>query len=459
MIYVCQAFKLQVPFNWKQEPQIDPIHYTSFSAEDLPLNLTQYSNDKVIRVRYDDEILDYLLKTTDKSSIWSKSSSLKTIDVQVGNEELSKLLAKFDLNYQIIVEDVAQTVFETFPENHRHSINAKDSKYKYKATEEVVESTEANVFSELFFKDYRPLETIDAWLDIIEQSFPNIISIETIGETYEGRPYKIVHVSSNIDGDHSLKKTVVITGGIHAREWISVSSVCYQLYALIQAYETEPELLQELDFIFVPVSNPDGYDYTWNTDRLWRKNRQPTILPRCFGIDIDHSYDFHWSKSSDWPCGEEYSGEEPYEAKEAQIWANYLNETNGDHQIYGYIDLHSYSEEILFPYAYSCSSEPRDEENLIELAYGISKAIRLDSGKFYNVLPACQDRDSDLLPDLGSGTALDFMYHNKAFWAYQMKLRDTGNHGFLLPAKYILPVGQEIFAGLEYFVRFITQEY
>ena len=29
------------------------------------------------------------------------------------------------------------------------------------------------------------------------------------------------------------------------------------------------------DFYILPVTNPDGYVYSWTTDRMWRKNRRP----------------------------------------------------------------------------------------------------------------------------------------------------------------------------------------
>lgn len=451
---------LQLPFklnSLKVASTSPENHYLTLDEDSLPINLKQYEQDQVVRIDVEDSTMKLFLLKGDHDityKIWNKFSNF--VDLQINQPNLYKLVGKFpQLKYNVIIEDLPQTIFETYPNSS--DLMPELSQFSTKT----MNTDEFAILGELMFREYRPLSTVNAWLEILQQSYPDIIQIETIGETYEHREYKVVHFAvPNDEIDHEDRKTMVITGGIHAREWISTSSILYIIYQLIQAYQENPEseMLKNLDFLLIPVANPDGYEYTWTNDRLWRKNRQETIHPQCFGIDIDHSYDYHWTKSSDWPCGEEYSGEEPGEAIESQIWNAYLNSTNGKHKISCYIDLHSYSQEILYPYAYSCQEQPRDKENLIELAWGMAKTIRLFSGKGYDVLPACIDRDSDLMPDLGSGSALDYMYHNRAYWAYQIKLRDTGSHGFLLPSKYIEPVGQEIYAGIKYFCHFILSD-
>lgn len=453
------ALGLQLPFQWPSSE--NSVHYSSVPPELWPVNLHQYAGEQVLRVFYaDNTALRETLANPKEIDLkkWALHPSQAALDVQIDLPNLLLLKQQFpSLNYLVIIADLSQKVYETYPKDF-----SSDGFARAAAHDEVMEATRANVLLEIFFRDYRPLETINSWLDLLAQLFPQLLSIEDIGKTYEGRPYKVVHLSvPDDDVEHHEKKTIVITGGVHAREWILISSVLYVIYEMVSFYENSPEehkVLANLDFLFIPVLNPDGYEYTWTLDRLWRKNRQQTPDPNCFGIDIDHLYDFHWTHSTDSACGEEYSGNSPFEAYESRIWDEYLNNTNHNHQIYGYIDLHSYAQEILYPYAFSCAQQPRDEENLIELAYGISKAIRMQLGKYYDVLPACIDRDSDLLPDLGSGSALDYMYHNKAYWAYQLKLRDSGLHGFLLPSKFIEPVGQEIASGLSYFCRFILTD-
>ncbi|SGZ54700.1 CIC11C00000001276 [Sungouiella intermedia] len=462
-LFTALAAAIQIPISLNVFRDPERPHFSTLEESLWPIDLNPYINQVVVRISSSGDVIKYL--RSHGLNIWAKNPSERTVDVQGHESDIKNMLAHFeisDANY--IIHDLAQTVLESYPEKLKQG---SFQTFAESSFDEVTAAAEDSIHAaaEVFFKLYRPLLSIDAWLKLLEETYPDVVTTEVIGKTYEERDFKVLHVLiPDSDIPHDEKRTIVITGGVHAREWISVSSTLYTIYEMLNVYENSPERWKELaklDFLFIPVLNPDGYEYSWNSDRLWRKNRQQVEGgdgARCMGIDIDHSFDYHWTQSSDGVCGEEYSGQAPFEAYELKIWDEYLNSTNVNHNIWGYIDLHSYSQEILYPYAYSCNETPRDEENLIELAYGITKAIRLTSGKSYSVLPACVDRDLDLIPDLGSGSALDFMYHHRAYWAYQVKLRDSGAHGFLLPDKYIQPVGEEIAAGIRFFSRFILSE-
>ena len=134
---------------------------------------------------------------------------------------------------------------------------------------------------------------------------------------------------------------------------------------------------------------------------------------------------------------------------------------------------------MLYPYSYSCTSSPPSLENLEELAVGLAKAIRVTNGERYGVTSACEGsvmitpnkKDTEgtgnkertktekrLWPrmETGGGSALDWFYHElKVPYAYQIKLRDTGSYGFLLPSKNILPTGKEAFKAVEYFGEYL----
>ncbi|KAM5356374.1 hypothetical protein ACJ41O_003020 [Fusarium nematophilum] len=321
----------------------------------------------------------------------------------------------------------------------------------------------------LFFQDYQPLPVVIRWMRLLEAMFPSYVEYINIGRSYEGRDIPALRVGvPNPDDDEYRRKTIVVMGGSHAREWISTSTVNYLAWSFITSYGKErmiTKLLDEFDIVFLPIANPDGVEYTWHIDRLWRKTRQQTNLQFCRGLDLDRAYGYEWdgSPSQRDPCSQSYGGEKPFQAVEAvQIadWAR--NQTwNNNVRFVGLLDLHSYSQQILYPYSYTCSVDPPNLENLEELAAGIAKSIRLSNGESYTVTSACEGavsaRESSggrfwSRIESGGGSAVDWFYHEmRAHYSYQLKLRDTGSYGFLLPKEHIVPTGEEIFNAMKYY--------
>ena len=106
------------------------------------------------------------------------------------------------------------------------------------------------------------------YLECLETKYSEICEIIDIGNSVEGRSIKVIKVSRpSTNGD--TKPAIWIDGGIHAREWISPSSVEYFVYQLVEkSYLKENKrMVDNFDIYVAPILNPDGYvdDYVLST--------------------------------------------------------------------------------------------------------------------------------------------------------------------------------------------------
>ncbi|KAL7794995.1 hypothetical protein V8C37DRAFT_52203 [Trichoderma ceciliae] len=395
--------------------------------------------------------------------VWAFTNEF--VDIRLHTDEVAPLLGllprSLQLSQSTLIPDLAAAVYQSMP-------SASDGTMASDGVGWAL-SEQPRSADNIFFQDYQPLPVIIRWMRLLEAMFPSYVKYITIGKSFEGRDIPALRVGVPGLADPSRpRKMIVVTGGLHAREWISTSTVNYVAWSFITSFGKEPmitKLLNHFDVVFIPVVNPDGVEYSWQVDRLWRKSRQQTNLRFCRGMDLDHAFGFGWdhAETQSDPCSESYGGDKPFQAVEAAELANWArNETQNNVKFVGLLDLHSYSQQVLFPYSYTCSAEPPNLENLEELAMGIAKAIRLSNGESYSVTSACEGavaaKDSTSRDPVwsriesGGGSAIDWFYHELgAHYSYQIKLRDTGSYGFLLPKEYIVPTGEEVFDAMKYF--------
>ncbi|KAL6717131.1 putative metallocarboxypeptidase ecm14 [Lecanora helva] len=454
-----------------------------------PTLLAQYGGDLVLRFEISShEEAEALASAVNVLFLDVWEFTADWVDIRLSKDVVPSLLGLLPPSLQHahtpLMHDLAQAIFESYPSLTLVDPSPPAQGPSRPFSHDLRPSTDE---TNIFFREYQPLSVIVPWMRLLRSLFPTHVRMLNIGYSYEGRDIPALRVGvhpTNSEKPSSPRKTIIITGGSHAREWISTSSVNYAAYSFITAYgksKSMTKLLEEFDFIFVPTLNPDGYVYTWENDRLWRKNRQQTPLRFCKGLDLDRTYGFEWDSDSTKsnPCSESFSGEAPFEGVESRRFANWVhNETeNNNVKVIGFLDLHSYSQQVLYPYSFSCTSAPPTLENLEEGAIGLAKAIRLTHGEIYGVTSACEGSvqvspsakccqqrqqksktERALWPTIesGGGSALDWFYHElRVPYAYQIKLRDTGSYGFLLPAKNIVPTGKETFAAIEHFGQFL----
>lgn len=407
--------------------------------------------------------------------VWEFTSNWA--DIRLSQDDVPTLLGllpdSLQKAYSNLIPDLAKAIYQTYPSITPNAPN--EPSFPPSHAPVFTPSLENTAAADnIFFRDYQPFSVIVPWMRLMASMFTTHVRMINIGTTYEGRdiPALRIGVSPNTGQEPAEpRKTIIISGGLHAREWISVSTVTYIAWCLITSYGKSPgitKLLQGFDFVLIPTTNPDGYVYSWENDRLWRKNRQQTSLRFCRGLDLDRTFGFEWDGNPIRanPCSESYAGEAPFQAVESHRlaeWAKNETDNNGVNFV-GFLDMHSYSQKVLYPYSYSCSSNPPSLENLEELGMGLAKAIRISSGEQYGVASACEgavrseSKDSSGFSrmETGGGSAIDWFYQELGVrYSYQIKLRDTGSYGFLLPKENIIPTGEEAFNAVKYFGDFL----
>ncbi|KAK4035903.1 hypothetical protein OUZ56_027982 [Daphnia magna] len=145
--------------------------------------------------------------------------------------------------------------------------------------------------------------TVMAYLAELANTNP-LVSTKVGGTSEEGRDI----VQAIISSDLSANKPVhFFDCNIHAREWITAATCVWIIDQITTGYGSDPEitsLVDQYDWKFVPIANPDGYAYTWNTDRNWRKNRLVNNGSTCVGVDANRNFPigFAGSGSSSDPC-------------------------------------------------------------------------------------------------------------------------------------------------------------
>jgi murein tripeptide amidase MpaA len=153
---------------------------------------------------------------------------------------------------------------------------------------------------------YWNLDEINEWLVSLTVKFPNDTTLLNIGDSYEGRG--IIGIKINIGGEIG-KKAVMFEGTHHAREWISAATITWMTNEILTS--TDPDvvaLAKNYEWYIFPVTNPDGYDYSWKKDRFWRKTRKPSSL-LCIGTDLNRNWDnyFNQGGTSFNPCADTYA--------------------------------------------------------------------------------------------------------------------------------------------------------
>jgi hypothetical protein len=175
--------------------------------------------------------------------------------------------------------------------------------------------------------------------------------------TFQGRHLHAIKVSDNVLQAED-EPAVLVVAAHHCREIVTPVIALHALEQLLAGYGVDPGVTAAVDsheIWIAPVWNPDGYEYVFSGDNLWRKNRR--IFPEAVGVDLNRNYPQGWSNpcsgSTD-PSSLTYKGPTPASEAETQT----LMAWSGREHFAKVLDFHSRGRETL--HAYSCWSHPFD---------------------------------------------------------------------------------------------------
>eukprot|EP00095_Tigriopus_kingsejongensis_P005645 maker-scaffold695_size110128-snap-gene-0.17 protein:Tk05645 transcript:maker-scaffold695_size110128-snap-gene-0.17-mRNA-1 annotation:"carboxypeptidase b" len=403
----------------------------------LTLASKSYDGYKVFRVQVksdqDAEILQ-VLDASPSVDFWTDIRRQGPVDIMVEparQQAFEELMATNSLEYSTMIHNLTP-LFDAEKKSMQTKVKGSQAKYN------------------MDWESYHPLEDFYEYFDYLEAQYEDI-STEVIGKSFEGRDLRVLKICRG--GTCGQKPAMFLDGGIHAREWISPATVTYMINELTENLDASNEdLLDNLDWYFLPSVNPDGYYFTQTSDRLWRKTRSD-FGALCKGTDANRNFGFQFATggASNSPCSDTYHGPEAFSELETQAVKGFID-SNKDH-IRFYNNIHSYSQLILTPWGYSDELVP-DYDDIKRVADTANAALYAVHQKSYEVgcIPC--------VLYVASGNSIDYTYGDAGIkYSYSIELRDTGVYGFLLPAEQIIPTGEEIFAFHASAARQIVQEY
>jgi hypothetical protein len=281
----------------------------------------------------------------------------------------------------------------------------------------------------------------DQYVQDLAAAHPAITELEDIGDSWgdPGGPSRDIwalQVTAGADGFDGGQKPAVLYNSLqHAREWIGGEVNRRFLEWVIKKYESGnaqvKKLLQTTELWFILVTNPDGYQRTFNPDnRLWRKNIRDNDtdgdLDTLDGVDLNRNFPEHWGYdeegSSSLISSETYRGPEAASEPETQA----MMELYDNVEFAFHINWHSVAQQLLYGFGSIMDTPTADDPIFVALS-GTDK---------HPAIPGFSPGISSSELYITNGDTNDFAYaeHGTLGWVPELSEGPNGD-GFVFPDK------------------------
>lgn len=161
----------------------------------------------------------------------------------------------------------------------------------------------------------------------------------------------------------------------------------------------------------------------------------------CLGVDLNRNFDYRWNRdenvNSRSGCSDDYAGTRPFSETETRALARFLIKVAPTLKLY--VSLQAYGQFLSLPRTRQLPLERLDMIGSAESAVNSLRKFGLPLVKYF------VDEDSSLR-DSVAGSSDGFVTRElEVQRAVTIKLRDTGENGFLLPPSYIETTARETY--------------
>jgi hypothetical protein len=297
---------------------------------------------------------------------------------------------------------------------------------------------------------FRTLSECLALMDSLHTLYPAITTArDSVGHSYQGRGIWAMKISDNPGTDED-EPEFFINSLIHAREPMGMEATVRFMKYLCENYNTDPvvaDLVNNREFYFIPVVNPDGYEYNRTTypggGGMWRKNRHGN------GIDLNRNWGYMWGYddigSSPNSGDETYRGASAFSEPETQALRQYVD----SHHFSIGMNFHTYGGYFLYSWCYSDIYTP-DNELFMEIGDSCVAANGYSRGTAWEILYNT------------NGDANDWMYgentEKPSFLGFTYEVGD-GSDGFWPDPSRIPTLWNHVLPGLLYLSRIAENPY
>jgi carboxypeptidase T len=229
----------------------------------------------------------------------------------------------------------------------------------------------------------------------------DIMSLASIGKTYEGRDLWMVKLSDNVSEDED-EPEVLFMGAHHGKEKPSYEVLIFFIQFIVDNYENGTgdvrDAINNTELFIIPMVNPDGVEA--GTRKNCAPNHGPFGLQKkvtSIGVDLNRNYGYRWflfflcpwrfyMTTSLTDRSNAYRGEYPFCENETQAIKSFIE----THHITISLSYHSSGELVLYPWGYT-KNPPKDKPVFVSIGENISKLDNYSLTQSVNMYPTIGD--------------------------------------------------------------------